>query len=195
MKDKRQKMAVSWPYGLADPRVYAYLLSTAASLQSQQYHYAGGTIASQRCPPPPPAALLDYFANLELHQQRTAASLHRPFVPFPPLPAPLLATESDVMSTLRSAGIKDATPPRQTTSSPNNGYVRCFLGSQTLQQQQQQQQQQLASYHLPNVRHFRMTSAQNEFHATPNGLFYPLSERRASPLDQELARSSSGGGK
>ena len=32
MKDKRQKMAVAWPYGMVDPNVYAYIMNAAASM-------------------------------------------------------------------------------------------------------------------------------------------------------------------
>lgn len=31
MKDKRQRMALAWPYGIADPHLYAYLAAAAAS--------------------------------------------------------------------------------------------------------------------------------------------------------------------
>ena len=31
MKDKRQRMAMAWPYGIADPHLYAYLAAAAAS--------------------------------------------------------------------------------------------------------------------------------------------------------------------
>ena len=44
MKDKRQRMALAWPYGIADPHLYAYLAAAAAS-----YPYS--------LPPPGPAGL------------------------------------------------------------------------------------------------------------------------------------------
>ena len=31
MKDKRQRMAMAWPYGIADPHLYAYIAAAAAS--------------------------------------------------------------------------------------------------------------------------------------------------------------------
>ncbi|XP_046570290.1 homeobox even-skipped homolog protein 2-like [Haliotis rubra] len=31
MKDKRQRMAMAWPYGIADPNIYAYIAAAAAS--------------------------------------------------------------------------------------------------------------------------------------------------------------------
>ncbi|BFZ22501.1 hypothetical protein BsWGS_25540 [Bradybaena similaris] len=50
MKDKRQRMALAWPYGIADPHLYAYLAAAAAS-----YPYG--------MPPPPPSALGCYAAT------------------------------------------------------------------------------------------------------------------------------------
>ncbi|CAG5136036.1 unnamed protein product, partial [Candidula unifasciata] len=50
MKDKRQRMALAWPYGIADPHLYAYLAAAAAS-----YPYG--------MPPPPPSALGCYAAS------------------------------------------------------------------------------------------------------------------------------------
>jgi hypothetical protein len=38
MKDKRQRMALSWPFGMVDPSMYSYLLSAAANLSAQGYH-------------------------------------------------------------------------------------------------------------------------------------------------------------
>nr|KAG5695841.1 hypothetical protein BaRGS_006498 [Batillaria attramentaria] len=31
MKDKRQRMAMAWPYGIADPHLYAYIAAAAAN--------------------------------------------------------------------------------------------------------------------------------------------------------------------
>lgn len=39
MKDKRQRMTVAWPYGLADPSVYAYLMTAAAHANINGYPY------------------------------------------------------------------------------------------------------------------------------------------------------------
>ena len=74
MKDKRQRMAMAWPYGIADPNIYAYIMNAAASLS--QYPY-------------PPAAMpsttpLNYYASLGL--QRAAAAytpygMHTPLRP------------------------------------------------------------------------------------------------------------------
>lgn len=46
MKDKRQRMAMAWPYGIADPHLYAYLAAAAASYpyglpQSTPLNYYG----------------------------------------------------------------------------------------------------------------------------------------------------------
>lgn len=39
MKDKRQRMTVTWPYGLADPGIYAYLMTAAAHANINGYPY------------------------------------------------------------------------------------------------------------------------------------------------------------
>lgn len=65
MKDKRQRMAMAWPYGIADPHLYAYLAAAAAS-----YPYA--------LPSPTP---YNYYASLAL--QRPAAGMGQINVPSP----------------------------------------------------------------------------------------------------------------
>lgn len=40
MKDKRQRMALSWPFGMVDPSMYSYLLSAAANLSAAQGFHA-----------------------------------------------------------------------------------------------------------------------------------------------------------
>nr|AFJ66237.1 even-skipped 2 [Capitella teleta] len=87
MKDKRQRLAMAWPYGLAaaaDPAVYAYLMSALS-----QFPYPGGPQAppAVACPPPPvaPAAAaaactsspFAYYASMGL--QRAAAG----YSPYP----------------------------------------------------------------------------------------------------------------
>ena len=64
MKDKRQRMALAWPYGIVDPNVYAYIMNAAASLA--HYPHAGGM---------PGAAHLNYYASVGLQR---AAAAHLP---------------------------------------------------------------------------------------------------------------------
>ena len=54
MKDKRQRVALAWPYGLAaDPAFYAYLVNAAAAAASlSQYSYAPHHAANQQSSPP-----------------------------------------------------------------------------------------------------------------------------------------------
>ena len=87
MKDKRQRIAMTWPYGIADPAVYAYLMNAAAaSLSQYPYSAAGGGASSLPSPhhaggPPPP---FNYYASVGL--QRAAAAYGNPL---PPPPAAL----------------------------------------------------------------------------------------------------------
>ncbi|KAK3106209.1 hypothetical protein FSP39_015206 [Pinctada imbricata] len=59
MKDKRQRMAMAWPYGIADPHLYAYLAAAAAS-------YPYGISPSNTNP-------FNYYSSLGL--QRNSSSL------------------------------------------------------------------------------------------------------------------------
>ena len=54
MKDKRQRVALAWPYGLtADPAFYAYLVNAAAAAASlSQHSYAPHHAANQQPSPP-----------------------------------------------------------------------------------------------------------------------------------------------
>ncbi|XP_064643537.1 segmentation protein even-skipped-like isoform X2 [Lineus longissimus] len=65
MKDKRQRMAMAWPYGLAaaDPNLYAYLMNAAAAA-GYPYPLQAAAAAS--------ASPFSYYASLGL--QRAAAS-------------------------------------------------------------------------------------------------------------------------
>lgn len=59
MKDKRQRMAMAWPYGIADPHLYAYLAAAAAS-----YPYG---ISS-----PPGSNPFNYYASLGMQRPSSA---------------------------------------------------------------------------------------------------------------------------
>ena len=73
MKDKRQKLAMSWPY---DPNLYAYLMN-AAAVSLTQYPYAG--LPNSTSPP------LNYYASLGLQR---AAAAYSPFLLMDPLRPP-----------------------------------------------------------------------------------------------------------
>lgn len=51
MKDKRQRMTVAWPYGLADPGIYAYLMTAAAHANMNGYPYPALQSAVQSVTP------------------------------------------------------------------------------------------------------------------------------------------------
>lgn len=51
MKDKRQRMTVAWPYGLADPGIYAYLMTAAAHANMNGYPYPALQSAVQSVSP------------------------------------------------------------------------------------------------------------------------------------------------
>ncbi|XP_064598287.1 homeobox even-skipped homolog protein 1-like [Liolophura sinensis] len=70
MKDKRQRMAMAWPYGIPDPNLYAYLAAAAAS-----YPYNV-----------PNTSPFNYYASLGL--QRAAAAYSPYSVPSPLRPRP-----------------------------------------------------------------------------------------------------------
>ena len=62
MKDKRQRMALAWPFGIADPAIFTYL-ANAASSPFTPYPYAL-----------PSAMPINHYASLGLH--RAAAAYH-----------------------------------------------------------------------------------------------------------------------
>ncbi|KAL3835995.1 hypothetical protein ACJMK2_021450 [Sinanodonta woodiana] len=72
MKDKRQRMAMAWPYGIADPHLYAYLAAAAAT-------YPYGLAAANTNP-------LNYYASLSLH--RTSPNISQYPYPSPLRPRP-----------------------------------------------------------------------------------------------------------
>ncbi len=80
MKDKRQRMAMAWPYGISDPNLYAYIMNAAASLSSASYPYGLPNAAA--------ASQLNYYASLGL--QRAAAAYSPYGFPSPLRPRPEL---------------------------------------------------------------------------------------------------------
>ena len=115
MKDKRQRMAVAWPYGIADPNLYAYIMNAAASMT--QYPYAM-----------PNSSPLNYYASLGL--QRAAAAYSPYGVQTPPsataaaaaAAAAALRARSELMSNvpghLLRPTLADPHPLPTTTASP-----------------------------------------------------------------------------
>jgi len=110
MKDKRQRMAMTWPY---DPNVYAYLVNAALS----QYPYAAA--AAGNLPPHPnhaaslPPPPFNYYASAGL--QRAAAGAYGPTPPFriggaghptgrPEIPAMLTASSNPLVRNVAIGG-------------------------------------------------------------------------------------------
>ena len=89
MKDKRQRLALTWPFGAVDPSIYSYLLTTAANLSAQGFpqtrtpwHYLHPALQ-----PPPvvapglqhgalPAPGLHAVRTLTPHPHSLGAALH-----------------------------------------------------------------------------------------------------------------------
>ena len=66
MKDKRQRMALAWPFGIADPAIFSYLANAAAATAPfSPYPYAA--LPSAMGP-------INHYASLGLH--RAAAAYH-----------------------------------------------------------------------------------------------------------------------
>ena len=84
MKDKRQRMAMAWPYGITDPNLYAYIMNAAASLSS--YPYAAAAAASL---PGTGQSPLNYYASLGLQRAAAAYSPYSFPSPLRPVPGPL----------------------------------------------------------------------------------------------------------
>ena len=77
MKDKRQRMALTWPFGMVDPSMYSYLLSAAANLSAQGY----GAQQQNRSP-----AWNYIHPALHIPPALTSLQAQNPFVHGPPRP-------------------------------------------------------------------------------------------------------------
>ena len=113
MKDKRQRVALAWPYGLpADPAFYAYLVNAAAAAASlSQYSYAPHHAASQPSSPP--------FNYAAAAAAGSSAAIQRGYG-FPPPAAPHLAAQFPFPVGLAAAAAAAAvarTPASQPTLS------------------------------------------------------------------------------
>ena len=115
MKDKRQRQAIAWPYGIPpDPHLYAYLAAAAASYP---YGFAASSqLAAQ-------SASLSALAHQQ--QQQPASSMHPAASHHHPLGSPL-------------SSAFQAPPP--SSVSPLSATDILKAEHQKLQQQQQQQQ-------------------------------------------------------
>ena len=103
MKDKRQRMAMAWPYGISDPNLYAYIMNAAASLS--QYPYGLGSAGTSP---------LNYYASLNLQR---AAAAYSPYTLASPLrPRPELLTNGSTGSILRPPLPTDTVQPLVTPS-------------------------------------------------------------------------------
>lgn len=89
MKDKRQRMALAWPYGIADPHLYAYLAAAAAS-------YPYGV-------PPPPSALGCYASSAVPLARSPPSFQPSPQIPMSPTVRPTPVTSSEFLGNLTNA--------------------------------------------------------------------------------------------
>ncbi|XP_052091623.1 homeobox even-skipped homolog protein 1-like [Mytilus californianus] len=142
MKDKRQRMAMTWPYGIpADPQVYAYLAAAAAAQASYPYGFPNPAAMSY-----PGIGLHGFqssgssaFTPLPSHLQprldllhTMSSPIHRPFVGLetssPLRPVPGFETSSPIyrhgleslhrpVSTLESRSPLSSSPPTSSVSS------------------------------------------------------------------------------
>ena len=91
MKDKRQKIAMTWPYGMpTDPSFYAYVMSAAAASLAQ-YPFAGPAGCGASAP------FSNYYASVGLQRLQRSASAAA-YSPLTSLLGPLQrATDSDLL--------------------------------------------------------------------------------------------------
>ncbi|XP_012274011.1 segmentation protein even-skipped [Orussus abietinus] len=99
MKDKRQRMAMAWPYAMyTDPALAATLLAAAtATLPPPAYHGAAGLPTAHLAPSYPAAAAAAYYAaryspypGPPTAPTSASAGLHRPHAQAPSYPHPHL---------------------------------------------------------------------------------------------------------
>ncbi len=118
MKDKRQRMAMAWPYGISDPNLYAYIMNAAASLSTYPYAAAAAGL------PNPTSPALSYYASLGLQR---AAAAYTPYgfpSPLRPGPRPDLLPGGVGSSLIRPT----AEPhPGTTPSTPATSSLPCTL--------------------------------------------------------------------
>lgn len=131
MKDKRQRMAVTWPYGIPpDPQIYAYLAAAAAS-----YPYALPNPATVSYPSLPLPGL---------YQSQTGSSAFSPLAPqsalkpmfdtLPPFPGSLSASSAlDRLSaaTSEATSIDSSLSQRYKNENPTLGALPSIAGLKT----------------------------------------------------------------
>ena len=86
---------MAWPYGIADPNIYAYIMNAAASLS--QYPYAAAAMPNATSP-------LNYYASLGL--QRAAAA----YSPYNIHATPGLRPRTDLLSNVSSPLLRPTGP-------------------------------------------------------------------------------------
>lgn len=145
MKDKRQRMAMTWPYGIpADPQVYAYLAAAAAAQASYPYGFPNPAAMSypginlHGLQPSNSSAFTPLSVSSPLHPrldllQSMSSPLHRPFTglegisPLRPLPGfdtsspiyrPGLDSLPRTVSTIESSSPLSNTPTTSVSSLP-----------------------------------------------------------------------------
>lgn len=119
MKDKRQRIAMAWPFGIADQAVYAYLMNAAAASLSQ-YPYAPSGLAPNASTPG-----VNYYASMGL--QRAAASAYSPLPSVRPPAGP-----SDVLPCLPTTLLRPSGPYETPASDPSATASNACHGSKAL---------------------------------------------------------------
>lgn len=122
MKDKRQRMAVTWPYGIPpDPQIYAYLAAAAAS-----YPYALPNPASVSYPSLPLPGLYQSQTSSAFSPLLPQNPLKPMFDSLPPFPTPLsVSTPLDRLSSAEPVSIDSS---RYTKETPQLGALPSLSG-------------------------------------------------------------------